>query len=316
METAAHSIRVVANRTGLSPHVIRIWEKRYEAVHPQRTTTNRRLYAEKDIERLNVLASLTRHGHSIGAVANLPLEELKTMASQLPSEPAGSNLEPRSGESRTERHLKQTLAAVRRLNGSELENSLREALLEQGNRGFLQKLVCPLATEIGELWRAGEITAAHEHFATSAIKIFVGNAAKSFLAPEGAPNLIVATPAGQLHELGAVIVAASATHLGWRTTYLGAGLPAAEIAGAARQNGSLAVALSIVYPPDDRELPGELRRLRDFLPGDVEILVGGRSADDYRDTLASINARVLASPKELETTLESIRLNHRKAGSS
>ena len=309
MESAAHSIRVVANRTGLTPHVIRIWEKRYGAVEPQRTATNRRLYAESDIERLSILADLTRHGHSIGAVAGLPLEELQAMATQLPTEPAASGALQKSSETRAKHHLNRTLAAVRQLDESELENSLRAALMEQGNRGFLQKLIGPLAKEIGELWRDGEITAAHEHFATSAIKIFVGNAAKSFLAPESAPNLIVATPAGQLHELGAVIVAATATQIGWRVTYLGASLPATEIAGAARQNKSLAVALSLVYPPDDEALPGELLQLREYLPDQLEILVGGRSADDYRDTLDSIGARVMSSTAELESVLTSLRLS-------
>ena len=308
MESAAHSIRVVANRTGLTPHVIRIWEKRYAAVDPHRTATNRRLYAESDIERLSVLADLTRHGHSIGAVARLPLEELQTMAGQIQTEPVDSGVASESSETRTDDHLKRTLAAVRQLDEAELDSSLRDALLEHGNRGFLQKLIAPLAKEVGELWRNSEITAAHEHFATSAIKIFVGNAAKSFLAPESAPNLIVATPAGQVHELGAVIVAAAATQIGWRATYLGAGLPAAEIAGAARQNKSLAVALSIVYPPDDEALPGELLRLRDYLPEDVTILVGGRSAENYRKTLESIGARLLHSPDELETALTSLRV--------
>ena len=309
MESAAHSIRVGAKRTGLSPHVIRIWEKRYAVVDPLRTATNRRLYAESDIQRLSVLASLTRHGHSIGAVAKLPLEELQAMEQQTPADPTESSGQRTADEppSEPDQHLNQALEAVRRLDGSDLENSLRAALLEKGNRGFLLKLICPLAEQIGELWRAGEITAAHEHFATSAIKIFVGNAAKSFLAPEGAPNLIVATPARQLHELGAMIVAATATHLGWKATYLGAGLPAEEIAGAAIQNNSKAVALSIVYPPDDKELPGELLRLRDFLPDHVELLAGGRSAEDYRAALEAANARILDSAPALESILTSLR---------
>lgn len=46
-----HPIQVVAHRTGLSRHVIRMWENRYETVTPKRTATNRRLYSEADIER-------------------------------------------------------------------------------------------------------------------------------------------------------------------------------------------------------------------------------------------------------------------------
>ena len=73
MADSHHSIKIVARRTGLTAHVIRIWEKRYGAVEPERTDTNRRLYSEEQIERLGLLRDLTQAGHSISHVAKLPL---------------------------------------------------------------------------------------------------------------------------------------------------------------------------------------------------------------------------------------------------
>ncbi|HTI70019.1 MAG TPA: cobalamin-dependent protein, partial [Candidatus Limnocylindria bacterium] len=105
-----------------------------------------------------------------------------------------------------------------------------------------------------------------------------------------APVLVVATPAGQVHELGALLAAAAAANLGWHVTYLGASLPAAEIAGAARQSRARAVALSLVYPEDDPRMEGELTRLRESLPPAVTLLVGGRAAPAYRNTLKRIGA--------------------------
>ena len=101
---------------------------------------------------------------------------------------------------------------------------------------MLQRVIAPLAQTIGELWRDGSITAAHEHFASAVIRISLGHAAKPFAGVEGAPVLVVATPSGQLHELGALLVGAAASNFGWHVTYMGASLPAGEIAGAARQN--------------------------------------------------------------------------------
>jgi MerR family transcriptional regulator, light-induced transcriptional regulator len=54
MTEAQYPIQLVARLTGLSAHVIRIWEQRYRAVEPQRTATKRRLYSQRDIERLNL----------------------------------------------------------------------------------------------------------------------------------------------------------------------------------------------------------------------------------------------------------------------
>src|SRR4029434_2237764 len=73
-------IRTVAAQTGLSPHVIRIWEKRYRAVTPGRSGTNRRRYTKEDVDRLQLLGSLTQKGRRIGDIARLPLEELKKIA--------------------------------------------------------------------------------------------------------------------------------------------------------------------------------------------------------------------------------------------
>ena len=48
-------IRYAADQTGLSQHVIRVWERRYGVVEPERSGTNRRLYTEADIKRLHLL---------------------------------------------------------------------------------------------------------------------------------------------------------------------------------------------------------------------------------------------------------------------
>ena len=80
MAEAHQSIKVVARRTGLSAHVIRIWEKRYGAMEPERTGTNRRLYSDEQIERLSLLREITQNGHSIGHVAKLPTDKLRELA--------------------------------------------------------------------------------------------------------------------------------------------------------------------------------------------------------------------------------------------
>src|SRR6059058_1635279 len=86
MDEARHAIKSVVRRTGLSAHVIRIWEKRYQAVQPERTGTNRRLYSDEQIERLNLLRAITRAGHSIGPIAKLPIEKLRKLAAEQTTE--------------------------------------------------------------------------------------------------------------------------------------------------------------------------------------------------------------------------------------
>ena len=306
MADAHHSIKIVARRTGLSAHVIRIWEKRYGAVEPERTDTNRRLYSEEQIERLGLLRDITQAGHSISHVAKLPLGKLKGLATQS-ALPRGSISNANGSNADAPSYLAECLAAVRSLNSPALEDALKRASIDLGAQGLLQRVVAPLAQTIGEMWRDGSITAAHEHFASAVIRIFLGHAAKPFHAADGAPVVVVATPTGQLHELGALLVGAAAANLGWNVTYLGASLPAAEIAGAAKQNNARAVALSLVYPEDDSRLDGELTRLRALLPEEVPVLVGGRAMPAYGDVLEKIGAFQMKDLAHLCATLDELR---------
>ena len=306
MAEAHQAIKVVARRTGLSMHVIRMWEKRYGAVEPERTGTNRRLYSDAQIERLSLLCDLTQHGHSIGHVAKLPIETLRELAKETHG---SSGLNPRAltAASPTSSFLDECVAAVKSLDTRALEETLKRAAIELGTQGLLQRVVGPLAQSIGDLWRDGTITAAHEHFASAVIRIFLGHTAQQFGGSDGAPVLVVATPAGQIHELGALLVGAAAANLGWHVTYLGANLPAAEIAGAAQQNHARAVALSLVYPEDDPRLEGELIRLREMLPPESTLLVGGRAMHAYEAALEKIGATQMKDLPHLCSTLDQLR---------
>lgn len=309
MAESHQAIKVVARRTGLSAHVIRIWEKRYGAVEPERTGTNRRLYSDEQIERLSLLRNITQGGHSIGHVAKLTTEKLRQLAKES-HDTNGQTSRSRATApafAAANTFLDECVAAVKSLDGRALDETLKRASTDLGAQGLLQRVVAPLAQTIGDLWRDGTITAAHEHFASAVIRVFLGHAARPFAGTESAPVLVVATPAGQIHELGALLVGAAAANLGWHVTYLGASLPAAEITGAARQNRARAVALSLVYPEDDPRMEGELMRLHESLPPEVTILVGGRATPAYRDALEKIGALQMNDLTHLCSILDDLR---------
>ena len=312
MNEALYPIKMVARLTGLSAHVIRIWEQRYRAVKPQRTATRRRLYSQIEIERLNLLRDVTQAGHSIGQVAQLPAEKLVKLASASPSlqarAPRAAAITPKSVS-----FLEACVAAVRSLDAPALDHALKRAATELGAQGLLQRVVAPLVQRVGDLWRDGALTSAHEHFASAALRVFLGNIAKPFGATDAAPVLVVATPAGQVHELGALLVGAIAANLGWQVTYLGASLPAAEIAGAAQQRRARAVALSVVYPDDDPRLEGELALLRELLPVEVTLLAGGRAMPAYRSALDKIGALPIDDLAQLGSALDNLRKPATKA---
>src|SRR5689334_2672996 len=79
MMSQLHTIRYVAMRTGLSQHAIRAWEKRYNALSPSRTVTNRRLYTEEDLEKLLLLRQAVEIGHTISQIAMRSVSELREL---------------------------------------------------------------------------------------------------------------------------------------------------------------------------------------------------------------------------------------------
>jgi len=303
MDKAPMTIRVVAQRTGLSAHVIRVWERRYGAIVPERTPTRRRLYSADEVERLLLLARLTQEGRSIGTIAGLSTSVLQGLVGDAAkSRPAGVPSVSTDGVL-----LEQCMVAVKSLDGGMLERALTRAEVQLGSQGMLRRIAAPLCQALGDAWREGQISAAHEHLASAVLQAFLLRSERVNPLGASAPTLVIATPSGQVHALGALLVCASATNLGWRVVYLGVSLPAAEIAGAVQQQRARALALSLVYPEDDPRLSEELLRLRSLLPETCAIIVGGRAIPSYQESLERIGAQTCQDLLQLGAILDKLR---------
>jgi len=304
-ETPRHSIGVVARRTGLKPDLIRAWERRYGAVEPARSETRRRRYTDAEVRRLRLLHQAVDGGRSIGDIAHLPDAELEELIAgdAAASATAGGRATggaappaaPWGGDQSeaAQAMLSSCLAAVRALDAGALERELDRASVALSRAHLLERLLVPLMEQIGELWEEGELRPLHEHLASSIVRSFLGGLRAVGDPAAGAPTIVLTTPVGQRHELGALMAASAATAVGWATLYLGPDLPAEEIAAGAVERGARAVGLSLTYPPDDPSLAGELARLRRLLPPGVEVVVGGRAASRYDDALGAIGAHRL-----------------------
>ena len=102
-------------------------------------------------------------------------------------------------------------AAVEAMDSGRLEAVLDRGSVVLGQVRLLSEIIVPLVQRIGEAWRNGELKVAHEHVASACIRTFLGQVSRPMAVHPGAPVLVSTTPTGQLHELGAILVAASAT---------------------------------------------------------------------------------------------------------
>ncbi len=302
-----YPIKVVSQMTGLSAFVIRAWEKRYNVVTPSRTETNRRLYTEDDIEKLKLLNEAVHSGHNIGGVANLSIDELQSVLirNHVPSTAKNESLN--EAIANTNSIINSCIEAIKAYDGKALETMLLKASAKMSQPHLIEELIVPLVYKVGDLWHDGYIRVANEHLASAVIRSFMTNLLEQHMPSENAPIIISATPRGQDHELGALIVGVIAAAAGWKVIYLGPNLPVEEIAAVTDSLSADLVALSIVFPGDDLQLRKELRHLRQMLPKNVKLIFGGRAADGYLDVFKEIGASVVKDTKELRIELEALR---------
>jgi methanogenic corrinoid protein MtbC1 len=180
------------------------------------------------------------------------------------------------------------------------ERILAQASNDYSPRDLVMHVVAPTLREVGQRWESGELCTASEHAASALMRTRLG--ALLAAQPPGTGSAVVCTtPAGELHELGALLVAVLTAMHGRRVVYLGANLPAGEIAEAVKMSRAKAVAISVIGMTAGAASK-ELKRIAALLPPKVELVVGGGGAKPR--LLLPTNARNLGTLEELERWLD------------
>jgi DNA-binding transcriptional MerR regulator len=255
-----YSLGAVARLTGLSPHVLRAWERRYRAVVPLRTPGGTRRYRESDVARLRKLRAAVAAGHPISEVAqasDVDLERRLQLAPEAPTPALGPVLE-----------------AIGRLDGPEVERLLGSQLAALGPAQFVRGVASPLLREVGVRWESGGLCIASEHLASSILRSLLGAALRSRASALQAAPVLFTTLPGEQHELGALMAAVTTADAGGHPVFVGGGLPISEIVDAAESLGAAAVAVGVCHQNGVEPATG-LRALRAALPAAVEVWVGG-----------------------------------------
>lgn len=290
------TITAVSRLTGLGPHTLRAWEKRYGAVSPRRDGNGRRLYSPEDVSRLRKLASAVSRGYAIGKVALLPDVELD----KLIAEEA-----PRAALNQAGELAERMLAAVADDRLSLCDEVLDLAVVCLSPADFLERFISPVMYATGEKWARGKFTAAQEHAVSLRVQATLHRQYRRLKRVARGPALVFGTLSGERHEFGAFGAAWLGSVHGLRSVYLGPDLPPEEIAGAASRIGAELVGLSIVNPGEYDYL-GQLRALRARLPARVGIWLGGGGIDSVARPLLPADCRVIRSLDEFERRLEQL----------
>lgn len=295
MTETRYRIGSVARLSGLSTHAIRVWERRYQVLAPERSEGGARLYTEQHLERLKLLKRAVDAGHAIGQIAVLDDHELRRLLG-LSSETIST-----TSPAASDNLLGAIIAAVQRFDSTRAASLLDRAQASYSARALVRDVFTPLLNRIGNAWADGTLCAANEHVATAMIRDRAGALLRQFSSVTSKETLLVTTPAGELHELGALMAAVCAAMNGCGVVYLGPNLPASEIALAARGSGASVVVLSVVALAPD-SAAREIRCLAEELPIHVTVVLGGAGANAVA-TQPGITVTALESLEHFEQWL-------------
>ncbi|HEY5658908.1 MAG TPA: MerR family transcriptional regulator [Myxococcota bacterium] len=287
-----YPLRTAARLTGLSPALLRAWERRYGVVAPARTPGGTRRYTAADLERLRLLKAAVDAGHRIGQVAHLDPGELRSRAARAQAPAVGG--------------LDAILEALDRLDGAEVQRLLSVHLVALGPIPFARAVVIPLLREIGARWAGGHMGIASEHLATSVLRSMLGSSLQPSAASLRGPRIVFGTPAGERHELGLQMAALTALSAGANPIYLGADLPVEDLLSAVVGARAAALALGLITLPAERATC-VVSEIRSRLPGELRIWIGGGGAAgvspldgvEHIETLGALEQRVALLRLEL-----------------
>ena len=264
----------LARRTGLSPHVLRAWERRYAVLQPVRSGGNYRLYGPADEGRVRAMSAHVAAGVPAAEAARLVLEGATVPApgGEAPDFGAEAGALGRALDAFDDAGAQ---AALDRLLATfSFETVARDVLL-------------PYLRDLGERWERGEASVAQEHFASVVLRGRLLGMARGWDLG-GGHRALLACPPGEMHELGLILFGLALRRHGWRVTYLGADTPLETVRAACADLGPRAVVLTALDESRFTSVREELREVATVAP----LFLAGSGATG--PVAAAAGAQVLA----------------------
>jgi MerR family transcriptional regulator, light-induced transcriptional regulator len=253
----------LSRRSGVSPELLRAWERRYELLRPTRSPGGLRLYSLEDLERVRLMRQ-----HIDGGLA---AAEAATLVSRTPVGDAAADT-PALSRAGAQQEL---AAALDAFDEPAAQAVIDRQLATTTLDSFLSEVVLPYLRELGERWERGKASVAQEHFASSVLRGRLLGLARGWGLGLGPLALLACLP-GEQHELGLVAFGLALRARGWRVGYLGGDAPLDTVSRAADDLRPGLVVLSTVSDDRARAAADELRSLA----GRHRVAVGGAGATD------------------------------------
>lgn len=205
--------------SGVKAHTIRVWERRYNLLEPDRTGSNYRLYSLDELRTILNVAFLVDHGIKIGKVAAMSPDERSTMVRELSLRHADH------GET-----LNSLKLAMLSFDESLFRSASEQYRQRAGFNALVEGVYVPLLEHIGHLWHSGAICPSQEHFVSNLIRQRIVAETEALPLPAtGKALYVLFLPDQEIHELGLLYTNYLLRSFGNRTIYLGQSVPSDDL---------------------------------------------------------------------------------------
>lgn len=262
----------LSRRAGVSPELLRAWERRYELIRPTRSPGGLRLYSLEDLEKVRLMSRHIADGVAAREAAALASRATpRGEAGAAPDEGAatGAAFDPERARSELGRRIDE-------FDEPGAQAVIDELLAVATVDALLSEVVVPFLHDVGDRWERGELTVAQEHFASNLLRGRLLGLARGWGRGHG-PRALLACPPGERHDLGLIAFGLALRARGWRIDFLGSDTPAESIVGAARTLRPALLVVSAAAAGLLTPLAAELSELAD----DHQVAVAGAGARDF-----------------------------------
>jgi DNA-binding transcriptional MerR regulator len=273
---AEYKIKDLETLTGIKAHTIRIWEKRYGLLTPDRTDTQIRTYNDEELQALLNVALLNKHGVKISRIAEMSREEIKQKVWEIKNKYIT--------DSSTELLILALIEMDELLFKSTLDQLIDEIGLEST---FTDKLI-PFLDRIGVMWLVGSISTAQEHFISNLIRQKVISTTDKLPIPESFENpILLFLPEHEWHEISLLFYHFILRNEGKATVYLGQSLPYDALLESIEKLKPRILVTSWLTAVDEKFIINYFKTLQKDT-GDLPVLAGGIQIKNYSKSLGGL----------------------------
>ena len=285
--TIRYSIKDLEKLTGIKAHTIRIWEKRYQLISPERTSTNIRYYTDNDLKRLLNVSILNRNGIKISNIVTMNNDEINERIIDI----SESNYD-------SDNQIEQLIISMIDLDETRFDRVLSSSLIKLGFDDTVVKVLYPFFEKIGLLWQIGTVYPAQEHFVSNLVrqKLIIAIDGQSGSHKPGAKTFMMFLPSNEWHELGLLFYSYLVKKSGFRVLYLGQSVPFEDLLEVKNKHQIDYLFTSITTPVTQKKYTEYIQQLSMAFSSNT-VFITGYQANEFNIILPD-NVTKIGSPEQ------------------